>query len=110
MKTSIVALLVMLMLGIFSSSVFAQEDPAPNPDPPSGYPTIAVDAPSGYTDHLELRLYNTGSYPSADSLNQNMIDIDNAVHGNRLALMLISLFSVVCAGAGIVWVSKQKKS
>lgn len=36
----------------------------------------AQDAPSGYTPNLGLRLWNEGDVPSADSLNQNWLDID----------------------------------
>ena len=40
------------------------------------------DKPSGYTKNYNLRLYNSGSYPGADSLNQNIIDIDYQMQKN----------------------------
>lgn len=35
--------------------------------------------PKSWTKNLGLRLYNSGAIPSADSLNQNMVDIDDSV-------------------------------
>lgn len=36
----------------------------------------AQDDPSGYTTNYKLRLYDEGAYPTADSINQNWVDID----------------------------------
>lgn len=41
---------------------------------------IAQDAPSGYTNYFGLRMWDEGNYPGADSVNQNLIDIDNIMH------------------------------
>ena len=46
-------------------------------------PGEPIDKPSGYTS-FGFRLYNSGAYPSADSLNQNTIDIDREIHNSRL--------------------------
>lgn len=36
----------------------------------------AQDDPSGYTNNYGLRMWSEGAYPTADSINQNLIDID----------------------------------
>lgn len=37
------------------------------------------DPPSGYTTNYRFRQYAEGAYPSADSINKNLVDIDNAI-------------------------------
>ena len=44
---------------------------------------FAQDVPSGYTTNLRLRKYDLDDYPSADSLNKNLDDIDAGYTANR---------------------------
>lgn len=39
----------------------------------------AQDPPNGYTNNYRFRMWDEGAYPTADSINQNLIDIDSAV-------------------------------
>lgn len=39
------------------------------------YPSFPIDPPSGHTSQYGIRLYDDGDNPSADSLNQNFIDL-----------------------------------
>lgn len=41
---------------------------------------IAQDDPSGYTSWFRLRMWEEGDHPGADSVNQNLIDIDLHLH------------------------------
>ena len=68
MKTAILVLFLLV-----TTLTFAQANLTGEP----------VDKPSGYTS-FGFRLYNSGAYPSADSLNQNTIDIDREIHNSRL--------------------------
>lgn len=43
------------------------------------YKAIAQDPPSGYTNNYRLRMWDEGAYPTADSINHNLIDIDSAI-------------------------------
>ncbi len=45
----------------------------------TGFIIAQVSPPSAYTTNYRLRLYSQNANPSADSLNQNFIDIDNAI-------------------------------
>jgi len=38
------------------------------------------DAPSGHTTHYSIRMWSENANPSADSLNQNWVDLDNALY------------------------------
>lgn len=53
------------------------------------------DKPSGYTENYGFRLYNSGSYPGADSLNQNVIDIDREIQTTRTYTFLTFLGLVI---------------
>lgn len=44
------------------------------------------DPPAGYTPYYGLRLYNQGDKPGADSINQNYLDIDQALHDLKIYL------------------------
>jgi len=39
----------------------------------------AQDPPSGYTNNYRLRMWDEGAYPSADSINRNLVDIDSTM-------------------------------
>lgn len=39
----------------------------------------AQDDPSGYTKNYGFRMWSEGAYPTADSINQNLIDIDGSI-------------------------------
>lgn len=45
-----------------------------------------VDPPSGYTVYYGFRMYDEGDYPTADSINQNLIDIDSDVYQRQLSI------------------------
>lgn len=42
--------------------------------------TFTQDPPTGYTVYHGLRMWDEGNYPTADSINQNLIDIDSYLH------------------------------
>lgn len=44
-----------------------------------------VDPPSGYTVYHGFRMYDEGDYPTADSINQNLIDIDQEIYNRALS-------------------------
>lgn len=46
----------------------------------------AQDAPSGYTNNYRFRMWNEGAYPSADSINKNLIDIDSTLFKRDLRI------------------------
>jgi len=45
-----------------------------------------VDPPAGYTVYYGLKMYNEGDYPSADSVNDNLINIDQAIKDRAIGL------------------------
>lgn len=72
-------------------------------------PAIAQDAPSAYTAHKGLRMWNEDTQPGADSINQNWIDVDRYIHIND---SLNGAFSAVVANALSVldtskWIAKS---
>lgn len=44
----------------------------------------AQDDPAGRTTHYQIRMWNEGDNPSADSLNQNWIDLDSLLYDGRV--------------------------
>lgn len=61
----------------------------------------AQDAPTGYTPNYGLRLWDEGDYPSADSVNQNLIDIDLSLKARHNTLdSLVTKFNIVHTSAG----------
>jgi hypothetical protein len=61
MKIKVLITLLAIALG-FALYVYAQDDP------------------SGYTNYFGLRMWDDGANPGADSVNQNLIDIDQYLH------------------------------
>jgi hypothetical protein len=61
MKIKVLITLLVIALG-FALYVYAQDDP------------------SGYTNYFGLRMWDDGANPGADSVNQNLIDIDQYLH------------------------------
>lgn len=78
--------LVLLLLVMFVSFAYTQTEEPAAPETPVTQldaPTIPADPPSAYTENFGFRMYQHGAYPSADSLNQNLIDIDKAIKSNN---------------------------
>jgi hypothetical protein len=46
----------------------------------AGISNAQVDPPSGYTVYYGFKMYDEGAYPSADSVNDNLSDIDAAIY------------------------------
>lgn len=47
---------------------------------------IAQDDPTGYTNNYGLRMWDEGDHPGADSVNQNLIDIDQQIYNRDLRI------------------------
>ena len=75
--------LIIIVLMFIGSATTAQIEPT------------TPDKPSGYTENYGFRLYESGSYPGADSLNQNIIDIDKEIHDSRLLTMLCLFMTII---------------
>jgi len=97
MKTLTLALLLLVM---FVSFAYTQTEEPAAPETPVTQldaPTIPADPPSAYTENYGLRMYQHGAYPSADSLNQNLMDIDGAIRSNRSAILFLCMAVILLA-------------
>lgn len=89
MKTLSRATLLVVMLFLISTLTIADTT---NPTPTPTVTTKTVDQPSGYTER-GFRLYETGDYPSSDSLNQNLMDIDREIGDSQTLPLLVSIMA-----------------
>ena len=91
--------LIIIVLMFIGSATTAQIEPT------------TPDKPSGYTENYGFRLYESGSYPGADSLNQNIIDIDHEIKKTRqhLYILFFGLVSTVFI-VGLVVLKKDENS
>ena len=91
--------LIIIVLMFIGSATTAQIEPT------------TPDKPSGYTENYGFRLYESGSYPGADSFNQNIIDIDNKNKKTRqhLYILFFGLVSTVFI-VGLVVLKKDENS
>jgi len=85
---------------MFVSFAYTQEEPAAPETPATELdaPVIQADPPSAYTENFGFRMYQHGAYPSADSLNQNLMDIDGAIGSNRSAMLFLCVAVILLAG------------
>ena len=58
----------------------------------------AQDTPLGWTTNYRLRMYKEGAYPSADSVNKNLIDIDAAIKARDRRIDSLFKYNVVITG------------
>jgi len=47
---------------------------------------MAQDPPSGYTNNYRFRMWAEGAYPTADSVNRNLVDIDSTIKKRDLRI------------------------